>query len=468
MTVRPPTIARAAALVATLVLAGPVPGRAAPTPGARSMHIPYTSFTLPNGLQVIVHEDHRLPIVSVNTWYHVGSGDEQPGRTGFAHLFEHIMFMGSQHVPTGEFDRLLEAAGCSNNGSTTVDRTNYYEDGPASALELMLWLDADRMGFLLPEMTVDKVDVQRGVVKNERRQSYENQPYGLANENIVSRLYPSGHPYSWPTIGSMADLDAASIDDVQSFFRHYYTPNNATMVVAGDVKPAAVRALVEKYFGGIARGPEVTRPVAPAVRLEADVTHTLEDRVQLPRLYHAWHSVKAFAPDDAALDAVADVLANGKSSRLYQRLVYQMEVASQVVAYQNGGKLDGSFVLYATAKPGHGLSEIEAVVDEEVAKLAASGPTPRELERFKHSTESRFIDVLESVGGFSGRADQLNFYNAFTGDPDHMAEDRARYDRLTPADVQRAAKAYLADAHRVVLSVVPSGKTDLAAGGGAK
>jgi len=468
MMVRPTTTPRVviAALVSTLVLAGP--GRAAPTPGVRSMHIPYTSFTLPNGLQVIVHEDHRLPIVSVNTWYHVGSGDEQPGRTGFAHLFEHIMFMGSQHAPTGDFDKLLEAAGCTNNGSTTVDRTNYYEDGPSSALELMLWLDSDRMGFLLPEITPEKVDLQRGVVKNERRQSYENQPYGLANENIVSRLYPAGHPYSWPTIGSMADLDAASIGDVQGFFRRYYTPNNATMVIAGDVKPAAVRTLVEKYFGGIARGPDVTRPTAPAVRLDADVTHTLEDRVQLPRLYHAWHSVRAFAPDDAALDAVADVLANGKSSRLYQRLVYQMEIASQVVAYQNGGKLDGSFVLYATAKPGHTLAEIQAVVDEEVKKLADAGPTARELERFQHSTDSRFIDVLESVGGFSGRADQLNFYNWFAGQPDYLEQDRARYMALTPADVQRAAKTYLADAHRVVLSVVPKGKLELAAAGAPK
>jgi zinc protease len=459
MTVRFVHVLRPAILLALLA------SLSLPAIGAESMHIPYTSFTLPNGLQVLVHEDHTLPIVTVNTWFHVGSGDEQPGRTGFAHLFEHIMFMGSQHVPTGDFDKLLETAGANNNGSTTVDRTNYYEDGPANSLELMLWLDADRMGFLLPEMTVEKVDLQRGVVKNERRQSYENQPYGLAGENIVSRLYPAGHPYSWPTIGSMADLTAATIDDVKNFFRQYYTPNNATLVVAGDVKPDEVKRLVEKYFGAIPRGPEVTRPTVPVVHLETDVVHTLEDRVQLPRLYHTWHTVKAFSPDDAALDAVAGILTSGKSSRLYQRLVYQMEIASQVAAYQDGGKLDGRFMLYATAKPGHPLAEIQAVMDEEVRKLAESGPTPRELDRFKHSTESRFIEILESVGGMYGRADQLNFYNYFVGKPDYIAEDFARYQKLTPADVQRAAKTYLANAHRVVLSVVPQGKTELAVSG---
>ncbi len=460
MTTRLPSFARAltvGALIASI---------ATTAHGATRMRIPYTTFTLPNGLQVLVHEDHSLPIVSVNTWYHVGSGDEQRGRTGFAHLFEHIMFMGSEHVPTGDFDRLLEAAGATNNGSTTADRTNYYEDGPSSALELMLWLDADRMGHLMPEMTPEKVDLQRGVVKNERRQSYENQPYGLANENILSRLYPDGHPYSWPTIGSMEDLNAASIDDVKSFFTQYYTPNNATIVVAGDVKPAEVKTLVTRYFGDIPAGPEITRPVAPPVSLTGDVHHTLEDHVQLPRLYNAWHTVKAYSPNDAALDAVAGILANGKSSRLYQRLVYEMEIATQVGAYQNGGKLDGRFMLNCTARSGHDLSELQRVVDEEVRKLADSGPTERELQRFKNGQEAGFIDVLENVGGFSGCANQLNFYNAFVGEPDYMEQDMARYNALTPADVQRAAKEFLALPHRVVLSVVPQGHRELGAAGG--
>ncbi len=301
---------------------------------AQALHVPYQSFTLPNGLQVLLHEDHSVPLVSVNVWYHVGSSDEKPGRTGFAHLFEHIMFMGSQHVPTGEFDRLLEAAGGDNNGSTTEDRTNYYEDAPGNALPLPLWLDSDRMGFLLPEITADKVDLQRGVVQNERRQSYENRPYGLAEENILQRLYPPDHPYHWPVIGSMADLSAATLDDVRGFFRTYYTPNNATLAIAGDITPRATRQLVERYFGDIPRGPAVTRPAPPAVQLGADVYATIEDRVQVPRVYDAWHTVKAFADGDAMLDVLANVLAGGRSSRLYKRLVYELQIATDVVAVQ--------------------------------------------------------------------------------------------------------------------------------------
>src|SRR5438477_3442737 len=292
-----PRISSATAVALGLLCARP------PVPlSAQALRVPYQTFTLPNGLQVIVHEDHSVPVVAVNMWYHVGSSDEKPGRTGFAHLFEHIMFMGSQHVPTGEFDRLLEAAGADNNGSTTEDRTNYYEDGPANALPLMLYLDADRMGFLLPEMTADKVDLQRGVVQNERRQSYENRPYGLAEENILERLYPTNHPYHWPVIGSMADLQAATLADVRQFFQTYYTPNNASLAIAGDITPRAARELVERYFGQVPRGPAVARPAPPPVRLGADVYASLEDRVQVPRVYDVWHTMKAFAAGDATLD----------------------------------------------------------------------------------------------------------------------------------------------------------------------
>src|SRR5204863_414055 len=324
---------------------------------AQSLRVPNQRFTLPNGLQVIVHEDHSVPVVAVNMWYHVGSSDEKPGRTGFAHLFEHIMFMGSQHVPTGEFDRLLEAAGGDNNGSTTEDRTNYYEDAPSNALALPLWLDSDRMGFLLPEITAEKVDLQRGVVQNERRQSYENRPYGLAEENILQRLYPPDHPYHWPVIGSMADLSAATLEDVRGFFRTYYTPNNATLAIAGDITPRATRQLVERYFGDIPRGPTVTRPTPPAVQIGADVYASIEDRVQVPRVYDAWHTVKAFADSDATLDVLANVLAGGRSSRLYKRLVYELQIATDVVAFQDGGRIDGKFELWATARPGHDLTE---------------------------------------------------------------------------------------------------------------
>lgn len=435
---------------------------AAPGAGAAALRVPYTTFTLDNGLQVILHEDHSLPIVSVNTWYRVGSGDEKPGRTGFAHLFEHIMFMGSEHVATGDFDRLLEAAGADNNGSTSPDRTNYFEDGPANALPLMLYLDSDRMGFLVSEMTPEKVDLQRGVVQNERRQSYENRPYGLADENILRRLYPAGHPYSWPVIGSMADLSAASLADVQEFFRTYYTPNNAVLSIAGDIDPAATRQQVERWFGAVPRGPEVKRPAPAPFAPAADVHAVLEDRVQVPRLYEAWHTQKAFAPDDAALNATAQVLAGGKASRLYQRLVYQLEIASDVYAYQDGGRLDGEFRVVATARSGHGLDELQRVVTEEIARLAAAGPTVRELERVVNGVEAQALDNMQQVGGFGGIADQLNQYAYFAGTPDYFEQDLERYRGLTPADVQRVAGRYLAGAHKVVLSVVPQGKTELA------
>ena len=428
---------------------------------AQTVRVPYESFTLPNGLQVIVHQDRSVPVVAVNIWYHVGSGDEQPGRTGFAHLFEHIMFMGSQHVPTGRFDELLEASGANNNGSTTEDRTNYYEEGPSNALALMLYLDSDRMGYLLPEITPDKVDLQRGVVQNERRQRVDNQPYGLAEENILSRLYPAGHPYSWPVIGSMADLQAASIEDVRGFFRTWYTPNNATLVIAGAVSPAEARQLATMWFGDVPRGPEVSRNQPPApFSLPSDVYATLEDRVQLPRVYNAWHTVKAFAADDAPLDVLADILAAGRSSRLYQRLVYSMQIATQVNAYQDSKRVDGDFRVFATARPGHDLNEIERVITEEVGRIATDGPTAREIERVRNQNEAQFLARMETD---LGKADQLNFYNYFAGTPDYFQQDLDRYRRVSAADVQRVARQYLAGQRRVVLSVVPLGRTGLAA-----
>ena len=450
---------RTAACLAALLAACALPTGLA----AQALHVPYTTFTLPNGLKVIVTEDHSVPVLTVNTWYHVGSGDERPGRTGFAHLFEHLMFMGSQHVPTGQFDQLLEAAGADNNGSTTEDRTNYFEDGPSNALPLMLYLDSDRMGFMLPEITPEKVDLQRGVVQNERRQSYENQPYGLAEENILKRLYPEGHPYHWPVIGSMADLSAATIEDVRGFSRTYYTPSNATMVVGGDVEPAAVRRQMRAWFAGLPKGPAVTRRAAPPFQLAADAYATLEDRVQLPRVYDAWHTVRAFARDAAALDVLADVLAGGKSSRLYRRLVYEMQIATQVAAYHDALRLDGSFRLFTTARPDHDLNELQRVVDEEIRRLAETGPTPREVERVVNQTEAQFLARMERVGSFGGKADQLAYYDYFVGVPDYFQADLDRYRRVTPAEVQRVARAYLLRRHRVVLSVVPQGRLELAA-----
>src|SRR5213082_859556 len=446
-------IASATAVALGLLCARP------PVPlSAQALRVPYQTFTLPNGLQLIVHEDHSVPVVAVNMWYHVGSSDEKPGRTGFAHLFEHIMFMGSQHVPTGEFDRLLEAAGGDNNGSTTEDRTYYYEDAPGNALPLPLWLDSDRMGFLLPEITAEKVDLQRGVVQNERRQSYENRPYGLAEENILQRLYPPDHPYNWPVIGSMADLQAASLEDVRQFFQKYYTPTNATLAIAGDITARDARQLVERYFGDIPRGPAVTRTPPPPVQVAGVVGPVLEDRVQLPRVYDAWHTVKAFSADDATLDVLANVLDGGRSSRLYRRLVYELQIATDVVAFQDGTRIDGKFEIFATARPGHELGELQRVIDEELRKLADQGPTVREVERARNTFEAQFLSRMERVGG---KADQLNFYDYFVGTPDYFQKDLDRYGRVRAAEVRRAVQMYLTGAHRVVLSVVPQGKPEL-------
>jgi zinc protease len=422
------------------------------------LRVPATVDTLPNGLTLIIHEDHSVPIVTSNVWFHVGSGDEKPGRTGFAHLFEHLMFMGSQNAQYPQFDRLLEAAGANNNGSTTEDRTNYYEDGPTSALPLMMWLEADRMGWLLPTMDIAKVDLQRDIVKNERRQSYENQPYGMVNDQLPRLLYPAGHTYSWPVIGSMTDLSAASLEDVKDFFRRYYAPNNATLVVAGDVKPDDVRALVRKYFSDIPRGPAIERPV-PAKFTVRDTAIVLEDRVQLPRLYLNWHTVKGWHVDDAALDIAAYVLAGSRTSRLTQALVYNGEIATNVNAGQDGKRLDGDFSIIATARPGRGLDTLRTVIDAELARLASEGPTTRELEQARNATEAAFLRGIERV---AGKADRLNAYYYQTGNPDSFQADLDRYRAVTAADVQRVVKQYLRT-NRVMASVVPQGKLDLAA-----
>ena len=429
--------------------------------------IQFEKYAPPNGLEVILHEDHSTPIVTVDTWYHVGSGDEQVGRTGFAHLFEHIMFMGSQNVPVGAFDQMLEAAGADNNGSTTEDRTNYYENLPSNALALALWLDADRMGFLLPTMDLAKLNLQRDVVKNERRQRVDNQPYGRADETILAALYPKTHPYSWPVIGSMADLSAASLDDVKNFFRTYYAPNNATVVIAGDFDPAAVKKLVAQYFGAIPRGPTVKRrTTVPAVVIPRDKFIVLEDKVQLPRLFYTWPTVKAFAPDDAALDILALVLANDKNSRLYKKLVYDLQIAQNARAFQESGKLDGKFQVDIIPMPGQKVADIDQVMRTEIANIIQKGVSIRELQRAQNSYKASFLNRLASV---LGKADQLNFYNYFVGTPDYVQQDAARYERVTAADVQRVAQKYLGKP-KIVLTVVPEGKRDmmLTAAGGAR
>ncbi|HET8771409.1 MAG TPA: pitrilysin family protein [Gemmatimonadaceae bacterium] len=439
-------------LAAAVLLAGTAQAQGTP------LRVPYVIDTLPNGLTLIIHEDRTVPVVTTNVWYHVGSGDEKPGRTGFAHLFEHLMFMGSENAPYPQFDRLLEAAGASNNGSTNPDRTNYYEMGPSSALPLMLWLEADRQGWMLQTMDAPKVDLQRDVVKNERRQSYENRPYGMVSENMAPALYPEGHPYSWTTIGSMEDLSAASLEDVKEFFRTYYAPNNATIVVAGAVNPDSVKQLVRQMFGEIPRGPTITRPT-PAPFTVRDTVIVLEDRVQLPRLYLAWHGTKWFGPDDAALDIAAYVLAGARNSRLPQALVYDRELATNASMFNSSNRLDGDIEVVATARPGVGLDTLQAIIDAEIRRLADNGPTARELEQAKNSIEASFLNRLEFT---SAKADQLNSYYYMTGNPDYFQKDLDRYLAVTAADVQRVVRDYLR-AGRVTLSVVPQGKKELAA-----
>ncbi len=427
-----------------------------------ALRVPYERFVLPNGLNVILHEDHTTPTVSVNVWYHVGSGSEKPGRTGFAHLFEHIMFEGSKNVPEGAFDEWLEAAGGDNNGSTTPDRTNYYEDLPTSALELALFLESDRMGFLLDAMSPEKVDGQRDVVKNERRQSYENRPYGLAFPTLGEHLYAPDHPYHWPTIGYMQDLTAASYEDVVEFFQKYYTPANASLVIAGDLDARSVKPLVEKWFSDVQGRPKAPPPTVPPAYLNEEKRLVMEDRVQLPRLYLAWLTPPMFAPGDAEMDLVANILAGGKNSRLYRRLVYELQIAQEVSAFQNSGSLSSAFVIITTARSGHTLAELEKVVQEEIDRLKAEAPQRREVERAVNQYEAGFLGSLELV---SRKADMLNSYFMRTGNPDYFNEDLARYKAIAPEDLRSAVMTWLRNDARVILSVVPTGKQELGAGG---
>jgi zinc protease len=424
------------------------------------MNIPYTRHALDNGLSVIVHEDHNCPIVAVNVWYHVGSKNEVPGRTGFAHLFEHLMFEGSAHHDKGYFHPLQEA-GALLNGSTNADRTNYWEVVPTSAFELALWMESDRMAHLLPALTPAKFDNQREVVLNERRQNYENRPYGLATMATVAALFPPDHPYHWLTIGSADDLRASTLDEARAFFETYYHPGNASLAIAGDISPSEAVDLVAAYFADVPAGPNVGR-----VRRDAELAGAVrllhEDRVELPRLYLAWHSPAMFAPGDAELDLIADVLSNGKNSRLYHSLVYTRRMATEVAAFQNSRELASFFQVIVTAAPGHTLAEVEQVVIEEIAALAAEGPTASELERSLAQAEAQFVYRLQTVGGFGGKSDQLNAYTVFLDEPGYFDRDLGRYQQASAASLGDHARHYLLTASHVTLSVVPRGSADLA------
>ena len=446
-----------------LVLASAAVAAAADLP-----EIPFEKYVLDNGLEVILHEDHTIPSVSVNVWYHVGSQNEKPGRTGFAHLFEHMMFQGSQHHDDDYFAPLQRVGG-QVNGSTNVDRTNYWENVPSEQLELALWLESDRMGFLVPAMTEERLANQKGVVQNEKREG-ENEPYAVADELMTKLLFPPDHPYSHTVIGSMDDLSAATKQDVADFFALYYTPNNASLCVAGDFDPAEAKALIAKYFGTIPPGRPVQRVRQWVPVLEGERRATAEDDVELPRLIVAWHTPALYAPDDAELGLLASVLTGGKSSRLYQALVYEQQIAQDVSAWQSSREIGSVFQVEVTAKAGVELALLERAVDAELRRLFEKGIAGDELARAQTGYEVRFIRRLESVGGFGGRADLLNGYNVRTGDPGFLARDLGRYRAATPAGVTAAARRHLDLGRRAVLHVVPHGKpaaADLAVDRGA-
>jgi zinc protease len=427
---------------------------------ALAITLPFTKRTLANGLDVIVHEDRHVPIVAVNVWYHVGSKNERPSRTGFAHLFEHLMFEGSEHYNAGYFPP-LQQAGALLNGSTNADRTNYWEVVPTSAIDRALWMESDRMGFLLPALTRERFETQRDVVLNERRQSYENRPYGMVMMALSAALYPPDHPYSWMTIGSAEDIRAMQLEDVQEFFRTYYHPANASLVLAGDIDTERAFELAEAYFGEIPGGVR-PQPVSNGALLLSEQRLVLEDRVEYPRIYLAWHSPAMFAADDAEMDLVGDLLANGKTSRLYKTLVYDLRIALDVSAYQSSREIGSFFLLVATAAPGHTLTEIQTRIDEELRRVVESGPSVEEMERSVAQAESHFMYRLQTVGGFGGKSDQLNAYNVLRGNPGFFAGDLDRYRNATRDSLQAAAQAYLALDRRVALSVIPRGQRALA------
>src|SRR6476661_1202297 len=418
--------------------------------------IPYEKYQLPNGLEVILSQDRTLPLVTVDIWYHVGAANEEPTRTGFAHLFEHMMFTGSKHVPRGLADKLLEAAGASDsNASTSFDRTNYYDTLPSNQLELALWTHADRMGYLLDALDQKALSNQQDVVRNERRERIENQPYGIVDEALFRSLFPVGHPYRPYIMGSHADIQAARLADVRDFFKRYYRPNNATLTIVGDFDPATAKRLVSKYFGSFRRGPDVERPDIVTPPIVGERRETVTDRIELERVDLAWLTPPRFKPDDAELGIAAHILAGGKSSRLYKRLVYELQLAQEVSAAQDAYSLTSIFDVQAFARPGHTAAELQAAIDVELDRFAAEGPTEAEVERARNQIERSTYQDLQKV---VGRADTLNMYNQYTGDPGYLPKDIARYAAVTTASVQRAVRAHLRKDARVVVFAVRGAK----------
>jgi len=443
--------------VALIVLVqGPPSAQTGPASTADIPRLQFEKYTLPNGLDVILSQDKRLPSVAVNLWYHVGPANEEPGRTGFAHLFEHMMFQGSKHVPSDGHFVLLEKAGATGmNGTTDYDRTNYFETVPANQLELALWLESDRMGYLLEKVDQEALSNQQDVVRNERRQSVENQPYGLAEEAVVQTLFPKGHPYFGNVIGSHEDIQSVKLDDVNRFFRQYYAPNNASIAIVGDFEVVEAKKLVEKYFGSLRRGPAVPPISADTPRMTAERRAVVPARVELPRIYMTWVTAPIFKPGDAEAEMTAGILGAGRSSRLYKKLVYEQQIAQNVSAFQNSLVLGSMFQIEATARPGHTAEELERAIDEELAALRAQAPSLREIEQARNTIETAIIGGLERLGGFGGVADRLNMYNHYLRTPDYLEKDIQRYRSVTPASLLAFAREQLTPNGRVVVHAVP-------------
>jgi len=415
--------------------------------------IPYTKFVLPNGLTVLVHEDHKTPIVAVNTWYHVGSKNEKPGKTGFAHLFEHLMFSGSENF-NFTYINAMERIGATNlNGTTNNDRTNYFENVPTSMLDYVLFAESDRMGHLLPVLDQKKLDLQRGVVQNEKRQG-ENQPYGVTEQLLTENTYPSGHPYSWTVIGSMKDLDAASLEDVQEWFKTYYGPNNVTVVIAGDITPEVAREKVAKYYGAIPAGPPIGRQEVWVAKRTGTHRGWVQDRVPQARAYRVWNVPEFNSADEALLDLAAEVLGQGKTSRLYRRLVHKDQIATSATADDDTNEIAGQFSLTLTAKPGGNLAQVEKEADEELQKFLKDGPTEAELQVAKTQIFGRYARIVERIGGFGGTSDILARCQTYAGDPACYKTYLGRVQAATPATVKKAAVEWLSDGD-YVLDVEP-------------
>ena len=443
-------------IVAVLFVAGAAALAAQkPSAAAKSsaaIRIPFERFTLANGLDVILAPDHSTPQVTVDIWYHVGSKNEVPGHTGFAHMFEHVMFTGSLNVPYGLHDRLTEGvSGVANNGSTSNDRTNYYETVPPNYLESVLWIESDRMGFLLNKLDSAKFVAQRDIVQNERRQGVDNQPYGRSFEILTTAIYPETNPYSWPVVGYLNELQQASVEDVKNFFRLYYAPSNATMSIVGDFETAQVKALVTKYFAGLPKGKPITRPTVAAHALGGEKRLVFEDRVQVPRLYLQWLGAGVGDADNAALNYLGQVLSASRTARLDKELVYDKQLATNVSAFSNAQEKTGTLTIVITPRPGHTLTEIEETTDSIIARLKREGPRPDELAKARANVEFGFVAGLESA---LGKAETLNNGLVFHGNPGWFKEQYTNLTTVTADDVKRVANKYLGP-NRVVLSVVP-------------